>query len=597
MTAWRMSRPTTRNDSSNGQYVRRLPADVANAMRGAVLALEFPATSTAGARAITARAGRHFIRFSLGASDEATVRARWRHAESVVDKLIAATRSGPVALTHREAVALSGEVYRKFLDEHSEEPATRQTWAAVKAFNRAIREGRRLAIIPPLGISPEALQANTLAASALAGAHANLSASVNALGRDGYEPAEDALETRFGALADYVLALHGLVVDGASRRRLLVQIEASTTDAAKDLKRYADGDYRPSGTGERFPAFAPRPASPKARHAAQPASPPQAAASISGPTWDALLAAWSKRHELADRQAATRKQVASLIHRFAASVRKRPDAVTRQDIEGWIASRRESGVSLSTIRTQDAAYLRRLYRVAFLDALLPEGHPDPTARLEVPRSSGTSKAAARSRRRGYSDAEARLILAAAGRQTDPLLRYVPLILAYSGARASEVVCLRACDVKTIDGYSCFSVTPEAGRHVKTAHSIRDVPLHKAVIDAGFLEFVAEKAADERLFFSEGRTRRGIGVLKPGKKANTKLRRWVRSVPGLVAGSAVGLDPNHAWRHRIKTLSRDAGIDSAILDAICGHAPASVGAGYGEVSMRAKAAAIAKLPAP
>ena len=75
----------------------------------------------------------------------------------------------------------------------------------------------------------------------------------------------------------------------------------------------------------------------------------------------------------------------------------------------------------------------------------------------------------------------------------------------------------------------------------------------------------------------------------------KLRRWLKTIPGLTVGSAVGLDPNHAWRHRLKTLARDAEIDSTVIDAICGHRPATVGAGYGEVSVRAKAAALAKLP--
>jgi integrase len=192
---------------------------------------------------------------------------------------------------------------------------------------------------------------------------------------------------------------------------------------------------------------------------------------------------------------------------------------------------------------------------------------------------------------------------------------VPPLIALSGARVNEVICLRVCDVKTIDGVVCISIDPDADR-VKTEHSIRDVPVHQAIIDAGFLDYVAQRreAGAERLFFGDitahkarpvirykpgsGRivpkARRGIGVLKPGKTVAERLRRWLRELPGLSVGKAKGIDPCHAFRHRFKTIGLDAGIDSRVLDAICGHAPKTVGAGYGEVSVKAKAAALARI---
>ena len=36
-------------------------------------------------------------------------------------------------------------------------------------------------------------------------------------------------------------------------------------------------------------------------------------------------------------------------------------------------------------------------------------------------------------------------------------------------------------------------------------------------------------------------------------------------------------------------------DRSVLDAICGHAPTSVGGSYGEVSLKAKGDAMAKFP--
>jgi hypothetical protein len=54
-------------------------------------------------------------------------------------------------------------------------------------------------------------------------------------------------------------------------------------------------------------------------------------------------------------------------------------------------------------------------------------------------------------------------------------------------------------------------------------------------------------------------------------------------------------PSHGWRHRFKTVGIEAGIEHRILDAIQGHRPRNVAEGYGEVTIKTQAAAIAKLP--
>jgi hypothetical protein len=47
-------------------------------------------------------------------------------------------------------------------------------------------------------------------------------------------------------------------------------------------------------------------------------------------------------------------------------------------------------------------------------------------------------------------------------------------------------------------------------------------------------------------------------------------------------------PNHAWRHRFKSISRNAGFDPRVVDAIQGHAPRTSGGNYGDVSVEAMA---------
>jgi hypothetical protein len=56
-----------------------------------------------------------------------------------------------------------------------------------------------------------------------------------------------------------------------------------------------------------------------------------------------------------------------------------------------------------------------------------------------------------------------------------------------------------------------------------------------------------------------------------------------------------VDPSHGWRHRFKTVGIDEQIEMRVLDAIQGHAPRNISEGYGEVTIKAKANAIAKFP--
>ncbi len=62
-----------------------------------------------------------------------------------------------------------------------------------------------------------------------------------------------------------------------------------------------------------------------------------------------------------------------------------------------------------------------------------------------------------------------------------------------------------------------------------------------------------------------------------------------------SGSDPELSPNHAWRHTFKARGFRAGIAEKVLDAIVGHAPATVGRGYGEPTLVDKANELSKFP--
>jgi integrase len=70
----------------------------------------------------------------------------------------------------------------------------------------------------------------------------------------------------------------------------------------------------------------------------------------------------------------------------------------------------------------------------------------------------------------------------------------------------------------------------------------------------------------------------------------KLADWVRSL-----GITEVPQPNHAWRHTFKTLSRSLGIPEGAADYIQGHAPANDSRDYGHHDVPGLAREIAKLP--
>jgi integrase len=130
------------------------------------------------------------------------------------------------------------------------------------------------------------------------------------------------------------------------------------------------------------------------------------------------------------------------------------------------------------------------------------------------------------------------------------------------------------------------LTPDAGT-IKT-RTFKDVPLHPHLVELGFLGFVRTSGPGPLFFRELDRT----GKNAPASIVANKVAAWVRSLN--VADSRVA--PNHGWRHRLKTIAREIGVDPRVLDAVQGHAARTSGDDYGDVTLKAKARVIASLPA-
>ncbi len=210
---------------------------------------------------------------------------------------------------------------------------------------------------------------------------------------------------------------------------------------------------------------------------------------------------------------------------------------------------------------------------------------NPFTRIKLPKS-----IVVRTRPKGFTSDEARKILVSSWLlkkgQEKPhvyhLRKWAPWLCAYTGARIGEICQLRKEDIQLHENFWCLHLTPSAGS-IKTKTD-RIVPIHPQLIALGFLKFV--DLQPEGCLFSHD--------LKPqGARFRSKLlTTWVRSI-GIEDRE---ISPNHAWRHRFKSLCRHHGIPTEYQNAITGHSnDRNIANSYGDFPISALHREISKLP--
>lgn len=177
-----------------------MPLDLSELLRGRQAVLTLPSESAGGEGIIVTATFGRAVKFSLRTRDRAVAAARNGAAVSQLNAIYAGMRGGPRALSQRETAAYAGEVYRLFIERFQENPGTPELWAATKAFNRAVQEGR---LITGVRLTPDSVAGHIEAAQETFGG--NLTEGVNSTS-SGTVEAVEAIEQRFGWLVDWVLS-------------------------------------------------------------------------------------------------------------------------------------------------------------------------------------------------------------------------------------------------------------------------------------------------------------------------------------------------------------------------------------------------------
>ncbi|OCJ14076.1 hypothetical protein A6U87_26195 [Rhizobium sp. AC44/96] len=542
--------------SSNACFVKRIPADIKSQLVGQTLFIPLGDSTVS----FIVTASTQSIRFSLATSDPSVVRIRQAQALAYVEEFFARVRTGkPVDLSAKQIASLLGELHASW----AQDPDASQM----------------LTVNPETGtidtdhlIDPELVMEWDQMEQELAE-----SAST--------DPAAFFRQPRRGQkleqLAERMGRLKGIPsLSERSVAQLAARIPRAVADGMNTAARKLAGDYSPDAKLSGYPQWE---------------SSPHPSMSTPRVSLTGLVASWWNEAKAAGKSESTRESYTNTFKGLSAFL-KHDDAerVTPEDVVAYKGYRLTTPnpktgkpVSAKTVKASDLTAFKSVFDWAVANRKLPS-NPATGVGLKLGKRPKV-------REREFTDFEARALLTAANKaligkakpnQTELAKRWVPWLCAYSGARVGELVQLRKEDFSrdTTIGAWVMKLTPEAG--TMKGKEFREVPLHAHLIEMGFMRFV-EAAPDGYLFMTIKPGKSFLGVWQSKKNRLAEFAREYVKDPNVA--------PNHGWRHTFKSIGFEADIQEKVLDAICGHAPASIGRAYGSVSLKTKVDAIALFP--
>lgn len=252
----------------------------------------------------------------------------------------------------------------------------------------------------------------------------------------------------------------------------------------------------------------------------------------------------------------------------------RAATVKKDEVERWRDKLMDDDAARKTVRD----------KVSCIKAVLAWGQNQsdgklftetmPLALLELPELGEQDSSA-----RTYTIQQALTVLCHARSQKAPFKRWVPWILAYSGARVSEALQLTKADFFNLGDDWFYEIRHLGERTTKTKRR-RTVPVHPALIEEGLIKFVSS-IPNGKLFVD--------------LRMDGNLRDWIREVvlPDLPEPKP---GPNHGFRHLFEDLRLGA-IETEAAHYITGRASTTSAAGYGKsrAMLPALAQQMAKFP--
>lgn len=262
------------------------------------------------------------------------------------------------------------------------------------------------------------------------------------------------------------------------------------------------------------------------------------------------------------KSANTLEKYRGVVHDFEHHRRsKRVATVTLEEGEAWRNAMLDAGkLSRKTIKDK-LATIRAILgwgqeqcRGKLFPAT-PKGTPFDY--LELPVAEETDSAD-----RTYTLKDARHLLVTARTAARSSFRWIPWLIAHTGARVNEITVLEKRDVFELEGHWFIHIRVGGGRTTKTGKG-RKVPIHRALIREGFIDFVKSRP-DGKLF-------------PGGVNEDQRLREWIHEK--VFPNRNDMPPPNHGFRHLFED-ALFAGVSQKAALYIVGRSSGSSADAYG-----------------
>lgn len=438
-------------------------------------------------------------------------------------KLVEAIHTGDLrALSKRELRALAGEWYKEAVALNEDNASSYEGW---DAYRGDLLDARTF----PDG-DPDCYQ------------------------HPDYEPDGKALEE-----ARRLLSVRGIVAHEASEAALAAVLWEAKLHYGALMMRRAKGDYGPDEFADTIPAL------PASLASSAPADRSVTALSVS---FDDIVKGWARD---AGHDPDAKPTPGPYYDRFRTASRlaeflghREVVKVTKAEAVRWKEDAQAAGKAASTV-ANDISEMSAVWKWAMAHGKATE---NPFAGILPPKKARKRKAT----RRPYTDHEAVSILSAA-RLESGALRWLPWVLAATGARLSEVCQGTKSDMIEREGLPFLRIhaddedrtAGEARRSVKNEGSERMVPIHPCLVTEGFLTYVAGLPAGSPLFHDIPPDQM-FG--RRGTSAQKIIGRWMRNKLKITDKK---ISPAHSWRHWWIDRARVAGMHPEVRNAITGHA--------------------------
>ena len=155
--------------------------------------------------------------------------------------------------------------------------------------------------------------------------------------------------------------------------------------------------------------------------------------------------------------------------------------------------------------------------------------------------------------------------------------FIPLLGLYQGTRLNELCQLYKEDIKQIDGIWSIDINREKDKSIKNDNSIRVIPIHPKIIEAGFIDYVKSVKTD-RLWPNFIKTNKFDGDFNEdledfdnvkGTYSN-EFSKWYRTKVNRAHVSNDSDKVYHSFRHNLIHAFRDKDIGGEHPPALLGH---------------------------